>query len=318
MGTSPGAGARVLGFLNIEMYIVDHQQPVIGLKTSSRVIPLPLHHVYRKNISIINSYLNMVLYRFISLHIWGQLPALWQKMISSVYARVYNHAFTRFIIKPYCRFNGLTKEYLSQFQSESGNANYSSFQDFFTRVYKKGPITDEPYIWPCEGLLCDYGRVDELPAINVKGDIRLIHHIFGNLGKDIPGHYFFSNVFLHNNNYHRIHSPVNCIVEKIERIPGELILLRPWVYKKDPSLPALRNERVNLQLTDDLGRPWHLSIVGGPAVGTIVLDLQIKPGASMNVADEIGKFLLGSTCCMASPESTVRQKGDQVFMGLKY
>lgn len=260
----------------------------------------------------------MVLYRFISLHIWGQLPALWQKMISSVYARVYNKAFTRFIIKPYCHFNGLTEEYLSQFQSASGSTNYSSFQDFFTRVYKTRTTNVGPYIWPCEGLLCDYGQVNELPAINVKGDRRLIQHIFGSLGVDIPGHYYFSNVFLHNNNYHRIHSPANCVVEKIERIPGELILLRPWVYKNDPSLPALRNERVNLRLMDDSGRPWFLSIVGGPAVGTIVLNPYIKPGAQLGVADEIGKFLLGSTCCMASPEPAGSCKGDQVFMGLRY
>jgi phosphatidylserine decarboxylase len=258
------------------------------------------------------------IYRFISLSLWGNLPSQLQRKVSRIYATIYNQPFTKFIIKPYCKLNGLDHHYLSQFMSAKGHVGYDSFQDFFTRVYRIRPTITSQYIWPCEGLLCDYGIVGELPSINVKGDTRNVKTIFGKSGDDIPNNYYFSNVFLHNNNYHRIHSPVQATVKSIEHIPGDLVLLRPWVYKSDPSLPAMRNERINVVLNDEQNRDWHISIVGGPAVGTIKLADYIDIGAPVNTGDELGKFLLGSTCCMATPEPTHTMTQSNVYVGQKY
>ena len=257
-------------------------------------------------------------YRYISLNVWGNLPSQVQRHISRIYSNLYNKSFSRFIIKPYCKWNYSDPRYLDQFRPASGRDDYSSFQDFFTRVYKKLPTFNSDHVWPCEGLLCDYGQVDELSKINVKGDRRTIRAIFGSMGDEISGDSFFSNVFLHNNNYHRIHSPVEAEVVDIERIHGDLVLLRPWVYKNDPSLPALRNERVNIKLKDGDGRYWYLSIVGGPAVGTIVLKDTTQRGAFLQLGQEVGKFLLGSTCCIISPLPSGHQAGDMVFMGDDY
>ncbi|MEM8895402.1 MAG: phosphatidylserine decarboxylase, partial [Bacteroidota bacterium] len=93
--------------------------------------------------------------------------------------------------------------------------------------------------------------------------------------------------------------------------------LRPWVYKNDPSLPALRNERVNVTIEDQYCRPWYVSIVGGPAVGTIVLDENTQVGKRVEQVQEIGTFLLGSTCCIASPIPISREVGETVYMGEK-
>ena len=259
------------------------------------------------------------IYRFLSLNVWGNLPSSWQRNISKVYAGVYNRSFTRHFIAPYCKVNYSDRAYLEKFRSETGSAQYSSFQDFFVRVYKDPPEISSDYIWPCEGLLCDYGQVNQLPAINVKGDRRNVRVIFGKDGRRIPDDYFFSNVFLHNSNYHRIHTPVDSTVEEVEHIKGDLVLLRPWVYQQDPSLPAFRNERVNVTLRDLRNRKWFVSIVGGPAVGTIVLDQKVKPGQQLRVGEELGKFLLGSTCCIASPEPIQHtSRGNMVSMGDPY
>lgn len=257
-------------------------------------------------------------YRYVSLNVWGNLPSPIQRNISKVYANIYNKSFTKYIIGPYCKFNRLDKSYLDQFVSESGNKHYSSFQDFFTRVFKQPLKITTSFIWPCEGLLCDYGKVSSFDKVNIKGDHKTIKSIFGTVGANLPDHYYFSNVFLHNNNYHRIHSPSHLQVEDIEHIPGDLVMLRPWLYKEAPSLPAMRNERVNLRLTDEIGRNWYLSIVGGPAVGTIVLADRIKIGYQLSIGEEIGKFLLGSTCCMVSPENTETQNLTRVCVGQKY
>ena len=120
---------------------------------------------------------------------------------------------------------------------------------------------------------------------------------------------------LHNNNYHRIHAPVKGKVTRMERIDGDLVLLRPWAYKQ-PSTPALRNERINIDIIDEQDRKWYLSIVGGPGVGSIVVIDGIEVGTEVNVGEEISLFLLGSTCCIASPESNEASKnGDIVYMG---
>ena len=261
----------------------------------------------------------LAFYRFVSLNIWGNLPSQLQRAISKVYASVYNQPFTKYIIRPYSKANYNDPDYLSQFRSASGSDTYKSFQDFFTRVYKQRPEINSTYIWPCEGLLCDYGQVSELAEINVKGDLKSVRTIFGKGTQDIPDDYFFSNIFLHNNNYHRIHTPVNGTVKEISRIKGDLVLLRPWVYKHDPSHPAMRNERVNVVIEDEKGRDWYVSIVGGPAVGTIEMEKGMSPGTIVRIGDEIGKFLLGSTCCIASPEPISKNKvGDQVFLADPY
>ena len=90
---------------------------------------------------------------------------------------------------------------------------------------------------------------------------------------------------------------------------------RPWIYPNDPSHPALRNERYNVDITDAAGKKWYLSIVGGPAVGTIVLDNKTHLNNVVSAGDEIATFLLGSTCCMASPIPVTKEVGEPVKIG---
>ncbi|MEQ9301682.1 MAG: phosphatidylserine decarboxylase [Cyclobacteriaceae bacterium] len=258
------------------------------------------------------------LYRFLSLHVWGNLPASWQRALSQLYAGIYNQPWTRHVIPAYSRVHYKDPSYLDLFSPASGASTYQSFQDFFTRRYQELPQIKSKAAWPCEGLICDYGIIDQLDQINIKGEKKEVRVIFGRSQNEIPSDYYFTNVFLHNNNYHRIHAPVTGEILDIEHIRGELVLLRPWVYKNDPSLPALRNERVNVTLKDGEGRKWYVSIVGGPAVGTILLDENTQVGNTVNQIQELGTFLLGSTCCIASPLPISRSVGETVYMGEEY
>ena len=256
------------------------------------------------------------LYKYFSLHIWGSLPGPVQRAISRIYAGLYNKSFSKHFIKPYCQLNYKDPHYLDKFKPASGKESYESFQDFFTRVFKDPPKIISDTVWACEGLLCDYGRVSELSTIKVKGQAQHLKSIFGLGGNQIPDTHYFSNVFLHNNNYHRIHAPVSGKIDRIEHIPGELVLLRPWVYPGKPSLPALRNERLNLDIVDSNGVKWFLSIVGGLAVGTIRLSEGLQLNSPVVVGQDIAQFLLGSTCCIASPVAVEKAKvGEQVEMG---
>ncbi len=254
--------------------------------------------------------LKVKIIRYFSLDVWGGLPGSFQRWLSGIYTRIYNTKVSRRIIGIYCKWNYSDPNYLEKFKPASGESTYQSFQDFFTRVFREPLKITHKYIWACEGLLCEYGKVSEMQIVKVKGQKRQLKNIFGNA--EVPDESFFSNVFLHNNNYHRIHSPAEGRISRIEHIPGDLVILRPWIYENDPSIPALRNERINVDIETSAGK-WFLSIVGGPAVGTIVLNAQIAVGNSIGIGSEIAKFILGSTCCIVSPVPLRHAKvGDQV------
>ena len=259
------------------------------------------------------------LWHYLSIQAWGKLPAAQQRSISASYARIYDQAWSRYLIRPYCWWHYPEKNYLDQFKPPLGKATFDTFQDFFTREFLHPPIPQTPWAWPCEGTLCHIGEVSKIPSSNVKGDVRTVEQIFGLEEGDIPADYHFSNVFLHNKNYHRIHAPVSGRITRIQHIPDELVILRPWIYEANPSIPAFRNERINIDLEDAQGRTWYLSIVGGPAVGSIALPDGIKEGATVDLLEELAVFYLGSTCCMAAPRKSFAYEAyTEVEMGMPY
>lgn len=259
------------------------------------------------------------LYKFLSVGVWGNLPSKIQRKISAAYASTYNKPYSKWIIRPYIKINYRDKNYLSKFKPPYGKEKFDSFQDFFIREFRALPKNTSPSVWPCEGLLCDERKVKDIATAKVKCDERTVATIFGVPETKIPDSYSFTNVFLHNKNYHRIHAPIDGNITRIQHIPGDLIVLRPWIYKQNPSLPAFRNERYNIDITDKNGRVWYLSIVGGPAVGTIALSEKITLGHRIGKLEEIAMFYLGSTCCMAAPQNPkFHSKNTFVEVGASY
>ncbi|MEK6153773.1 phosphatidylserine decarboxylase [Flavobacteriaceae bacterium 3-367] len=259
------------------------------------------------------------LYQFLSVSVWGKLPSHIQKKVSAAYASTYDKPYSKWIIKPYIKINYQDKNYLEKFKPPKGKKSFDSFQDFFIREFRTPPKNESPYVWPCEGLLCDEGKVGDIDRVKVKCDERNITTIFGVAADTIPDNYSFTNVFLHNKNYHRIHSPIEGTISRIQHVPGDLVVLRPWIYKQNPSLPAFRNERYNIDITDADGRVWYMSIVGGPAVGTIELSEHIALGNKVGKLQEVALFYLGSTCCMAAPlDPKFHSKNTFVEVGASY
>ena len=259
------------------------------------------------------------IYQFLSVKVWGNLPSTLQRRLSAAYASIYTKPYSKQIIGPYLRLNYSDRNYLEKFKPPNGKKDFETFQDFFTREFKEAPKNKSAFVWPCEGLLCDMGAVGDTDTSTIKGDERSIEAIFQTRETAIPKNYFFTNVFLHNKNYHRIHAPVTGTVSRIQHVPGDLVVLRPWIYKQNPSLPALRNERFNIDIIDVLGRTWYLSIVGGPAVGTIALPNKLTVGCRVKKLEEIALFYLGSTCCMAAPKKpSYHCKNSFVEVGATY
>lgn len=248
------------------------------------------------------------------------LPAKVQRKVSKAYGKLFELRITRHLIKPYCNYHYEDKNYLKQFKPPYGKERFESFQDFFIREFNESTTHTAKSVWNSEGNLCHAGYVADVPYSNVKGQIRTVDDIFGVPQNTIPKDHFFTNIFLHNKNYHRIHAPVKGKIIRIQHKQGDLVVLRPWIYKSNPSIPAFRNERINIDIEDENGGIWYLSIVGGPAVGTIELNEGITLGAMVKPAQQLALFLLGSTCCMAAPEKMSDQwhEGAWVEMGQAY
>lgn len=219
---------------------------------------------------------------------------------------------SKFFILPYCFVYGLQADYLDQFEPESGDGSYKSYSDFFKRKYKSNISVDSEVVWPCEGYVCDWGRFEARRNSLVKGQLLDLNDIFKSSPEQTKGHYFL-NIFLHNHNYHRVHMPVKGEIVSIHSIPGDLVFLRPWFYRReDVNYPAYRNERVVFKIKDEAQNFWFLAMVGGFGVGTIEIMPEVQAGSFLSVGTEIAKFNLGSTVCLATPHAIQVDKFLQV------
>ena len=236
--------------------------------------------------------------------VWNPLPGGLQKTVSRLCALFYRTRVSRFLIKPFCQRYSIGDSDLARYRPASGLNRYRSFQDFFTRkLVQSTPLGLGP-VWPCQGYVCDFGRVGDVGAVLVKGHLATVPRIFDCSNGVIPADYFFVNIFLHNHHYHRLHAPVSGVISEVHAVPGQLTFLRPWLYSKSQiSEPSFRNERIIVRIDDEQSRPWFLSFVGGMGVGQIRMSSDIKIGAEVSCGQEMAVFLLGSTCCMAIPDS---------------
>lgn len=226
-----------------------------------------------------------------------------QKWVSLIWSNVYRWRMSALFIAPFCRRYDIDQAQMNLYLPASGGQQYKSFQDFFTRKLRLTfNCANDAIIAPCQGFVCENGPVSELSDIKVKGRMFTIKTIFDDASNKIKDSYTFVNIFLHNHNYHRFHSPVGGTILSIRNISGHLNFLRPWFYeRKNVSSPSFINERYVLEIADNKERSWFLSFVGGMGVGNIKLTDGLNVGSVIRCGDELGYFLLGSTCCIAAP-----------------
>ena len=247
--------------------------------------------------------------------IWASTPRWFHFALSRLVRWLCEWRISRFYLPIYCRFEYPKTYRLDRFIPASGASSYASFQDFFMRKLKYAVILGDALLWPCDGIVCEIDRIEDMRLVSIKGQTTDIRKVFSDGSIAISKDYFFVNIFLHNRDYHRIHAPVSGLVTRIEKIPGVLLVLRPWAYELNPSLPALTNERINIDITSAEGEIWYLSIVGGPGVSTIHLAENVQIGKNFCAGEELAAFAIGSTCCMAVPKSILAKPGLIVEVG---
>jgi len=242
------------------------------------------------------------------------LPRVWHITSSRAASAAFETRASALLIDPYCLWKYKDRYYWKKFEPGSSGLRYRSFQDFFTRNLLTPLEPKGDSAWPCEGLLCQVVPYRDMDALRIKGEWMRASKIFAIPESRCQVSGFMYNIFLHNDNYHHIHAPTTGRVTRILRIPGKLFFLRPWSHK-DPSFPALKNERVLIDIEDTQGLTWCLAIVGGPMVGTVQLTPEVKVDARISICQKIASFRMGSTCCLLAPVRSATAVGSMVKVG---
>jgi len=161
---------------------------------------------------------------------------------------------------------------------------YPTLAAFFARHLKDGarPICEEGMASPVDGKVMACGEVTGDLIEHVKGKSYSLssflgskvdlHHDGNEDGAEVKKQtkLYHCVIYLHPGDYHRIHFPVECTLNKRRHFPGTLFPVNPPFLKLIPSLFAM-NERVAL-LGDWEQGFFSLTAVGAYNVGSITLN----------------------------------------------
>ncbi len=207
--------------------------------------------------------------------------------------------------------------------------NYPHFNAFFTRELKKDarPIdwNIDTWISPVDGLISQSTHIEGNKIIQAKAHPYTVEAL---VGGDITYAKKFQNgesavIYLSPKDYHRIHMPIDGKLISMTYVPGDLFAVNPATVRMVDGLFA-RNERLVIRFETEKG-PFCLVMVGAIFVGSMetVFQGKITPDyeptiqhwdyESENIqftkGDEIGRFNMGSTVVLLTPEGVLPDLG---------
>jgi phosphatidylserine decarboxylase len=156
---------------------------------------------------------------------------------------------------------------------ESNPYAYPSFNALFTRRLQAAsrPIDRNPHVLvsPCDGNIAELGYFKGQQYLEVKGQTSSLQALLG--GPLWQGPTFengaFLSIYLAPADYHRVHMPLDGILEHMLYIPGKLFSVGPRTVAVMPELFTL-NERV-VSLFDTAYGKVAVILVGAMLVGSI-------------------------------------------------
>jgi len=228
--------------------------------------------------------------------------------------------------------------------SESRLTSYSdfaTFNDFFTRELARNarPVDADPlaFVSPSDGRISASGRLRENRIIQAKGKNFSVQSLLASdpSAAEFAGGYFHT-IYLSPRDYHRVHMPVDGILQRVVHVPGRLFSVAPYTVREVPELFA-RNERL-ISLFATAHGPMAVVLVGAMLVSSIETTWsgvvtpprgrRIKRGdwSRQNIklerGQEMGRFNMGSTVILLLTAGGVSslvdvETGDPVIMGQK-
>lgn len=207
-------------------------------------------------------------------------------------------------------------------EAEFPVSEYKSLGEFFVRRLKPGlrPIGTTWNVHPADSVITQAAKITDGKLIQAKNKFYDVKDLTQDLkAMDKYNNGSFLTYYLCPTDYHRVHSPVTGIIQKITHIPGQLWPVNAWSTANVPELFSV-NERVCVEIKTDRGLV-NVIFVGATNVGQIILtvDSEIHGNQlvlsktltkenlniSISKGDELGMFRMGSTIVMLYQENTL-------------
>jgi len=213
--------------------------------------------------------------------------------------------------------NFLIQKFIARYQVDMQEARetnpeaYISFNAFFTRALRSEcrPLAQEKasLISPVDGALSEFGHLKQDSLLQAKNHSYRLTELLAQDAQNCQDFLrgSFATFYLAPRDYHRIHLPVDAILEKITYVPGRLFSVNPLTAATVPQLFA-RNERAILYFNTAFGK-MALVLVGAMIVASIVTRFTGLISRSRSIqtwnygnfplkkGEEVGHFQLGST-----------------------
>ncbi len=200
---------------------------------------------------------------------------------------------------------------MDEYDGEVGD--YNSLVSFFIRKLdpeKRGLKKSKNFLLsPCDGIVSSIEQADSEKTIQAKGITYDINE-FLNEKIDFENKWYVTTIYLSPKDYHRFHYPLDGAIRKYCHVRGHLYPVNNMGLKNIKNL-FIKNERIVLEVGSN-GNIYYICAVGATFVGSIKMDFIKKykrdnkwKNISLNVSqtDEMGRFELGSTIIMVTPES---------------
>ncbi|MEL6343041.1 MAG: archaetidylserine decarboxylase [Myxococcota bacterium] len=232
-----------------------------------------------------------------------------KRLYSRTLGRLANHPLSRHLIGLFIWTYGIDK-------TEIGRPiqAFTSLQDFFTRrlpADARSIAQDAHLVSPVDGTVSAIGAVEDGQTVQAEGLTTDVEQLLKSPAEGWNEH-DFAVMYLSPGTYHRVHSPCDGVVRRLEYQPGALWPVFASVTRSRPGLFE-GNERLILEMDTNEG-PVAVVMVGALGVGHITWRIEV--GQAIGKGQEIGQFGLGSTVIVLTMPTIWRiTPGDAVKMG---
>lgn len=210
---------------------------------------------------------------------------------------------------------------------------YPSLGEFFVRRLKPGarPIADAWAVHPSDSEITQQGPIVAGKLIQAKGKTFSVQEFLADpqAAKRFEGGSFIT-YYLCPTDYHRVHSPMQGLVQKVIHVPGELWPVNKWSVENIEDLFSV-NERVIIEMATDFG-PMAVVLVGATNVGQIELsfdkkirgnqlnggglrEIVYKTPIDIEKGQELGMFRMGSTVVVVYSEEFIKRFQGKLRLG---
>lgn len=232
-------------------------------------------------------------------------------VFSRIYGRLTRIKSPRFLARLIIDFFVGTYD-ISMDEYVGDTGDYDSLSSIFIRKLdpEKRPLLKEnkALLSPSDGVVSSIELIDSDKVIQAKG-IGYKLSEFLNLKPDLDKKWYITTIYLSPRDYHRYHFPLGGDVKGYCHMRGHIYPVNNLGLKNIKKL-FVKNERIVLKLIHKK-RQIYIAAVGATFVGSIKMEFIEKYkrdnkwkdiSFTASQMDEMGRFELGSTIIMATPE----------------